>query len=131
MFTKIKKISKKDNLAIEKNWQGYLDSKPETRELVSLFYCNDKEKLNELAWQEIKKRDDLKKENLLDVIVFCWGPEGVRREAWGLLKEKTLEKEDRERIVGKLGPNHPISKEIESTYGKNKEYFLSALKEML
>ncbi len=125
-------IGKKDNLAqIKEYWQGYLDANPSTRDLVQLFFCNDKEKLNELAWQELKQRDDLEKEHLVDVITHCWNPEWVKLDAWSFLSNKELEESERERIVGKLGPTHSISQEIEKTYGRNKESFLGALKEVL
>ncbi len=125
-------LDKKDkNAKAQELWQDYLSTKPSTRELGYLFYRDNKEELVELIWGEFTQRDDIKKNQLLEIVVSYKTPEWVKLEAWNLLDRFEIEEEDKERMTRALGSSHPISKEIEKLYGKNKEFFLEELEKVL
>ncbi len=119
------------NKDVNELWEEYLSSKPSTGELARLLFLNDKKELCKLAWKELKSRSDIENEELLDVVLFCRKPEWISKEAWKMLSERNPKEHHLERIVSNLGATHPISKDIEMKFGKNRRHILSRIEALL
>jgi hypothetical protein len=133
IITLFRKLGKSPsfNKDVSQLWEEYLSKKPSTGELTHLFFLNKKEKINELAWKEIKSRSDIKNRDLLEVILFCSKPEWIVAEAWKMLSTRNPEEHELERIVRSLGVSHPISCEIEVNFGRNKEHSLRNIRNLV
>ncbi len=115
----------------KKAWQEYLSADPSTEEIAGLFFLNQLEGLNSLAWEELKSRNDIEKEHLLEVVVHCSEPKWIRQDAWETLNQYHLEERDIEKIISRVQTSDPIVKDIIKKYGTNKKYLLQKVKETL
>ncbi len=113
-------------------WEEYLSHNPTKKDLKNIFFGASEGALKEMTWEELKKRNILDKEDILDAILYSWNSELVRNDAWKMLSiSNDLSVEEIERIVGVLDPSHPISKEIEQSVGRCKSKIIQELKKQM
>lgn len=117
---------------VEGLWKEYLSHNPTKNDLKKVFFGASEGVLKEMTWEELKKRKDLDKEDVLDAFLYSWNSELVRRDAWEILSTSNqLTTEEMERMVAALDPSHPISKEIGEVIGRSKSQIMQEIKEQL
>ncbi len=108
----------------EELWQGYMSFKPSDLDLRSLVIkLNEKSFVRTKAWEELKKRRALKKELLIEVVLF--GKE-VSEEAWEELKKRKLPRDDLNGVMRCDSPR--VRKEARKLLGRYKEEVLSEIR---
>ncbi len=116
---------------MEKLWEEYLSYNPDKEELTGiLFGIMEGEKLKELAWEELKEKKDVTREELMRVLLFCDDCEKILNEAWELFIKMRPRKEELEEIVTRLKLSHPISEKTREILGRGKHEVLREMKEL-
>lgn len=110
-------------------WEKYLSAKPTTRDIAWLFFCNDQEGINELAWEELGSRKDIEIKDLMMPILYCRNPRWIRTQAWEMLLKMNPGEDELKKITSHLNSSDPIVKDILSKHGPTKEYLLQKVKE--
>ncbi len=112
-------------------WQEYLSVNPSTRDIAWIFFCNDQEGINVLAWEEMKSWKNKKNEDIIMPVLYCRNPRWVRDEAWEILSKRDPTEKQLGSITTHLKANDPIVEDIIARYGKNEAYLLQRAKEAI
>ncbi len=116
---------------LEGAWKDYIQSNPSTGDLVRIFFLNKNGQLNELVWGEIKSRDDIKNDNIADIILHCQTSDQIVQEAWQLLSERSPSERDLDFLTRFLDESHFVSKEIEKRFGTQQGHLLRRVKNLI
>jgi hypothetical protein len=116
---------------MDKLWEEYLSYNPDKKELTGiLFGLMVGEKLKELAWEELKKKKDVTREELMRVMFNCDDCKKILDEAWEIFIGMRPRKEELEEIVSRFKLSHPISQKTREILGRGKHEVLREMKEM-
>jgi len=110
-------------------WKEYLSHKPTDIDLTMLIVYEKEGFLKNKAFEELKKRKILKRDDLLSAILYS---ESLRQEAWELLCKMGPENYDLERIIGsRIDASDPVKQAAKKMLGRGKEEILSEIRDLV